>query len=401
MKKTSLLIIIILSATAFCFTSWKQSPNTTSPKTTVSKSLDLYIPDDLEATLWAESPMFYNPTNMDVDVKGRIWITEAVNYRNYNNDSSKFYHHQQGDRVMILEDTDGDGSADKSKMFVQDNDLVSPLGIAIIGNKVIVSCSPNLIVYTDNNADDIPDKKEIFLTGFGGKDHDHSLHAVYAGPDGNWYFNTGNAGPHLVTDKTGWTLRAGSLYTGGSPYNKNNQGNQKSDDGKVWVGGLALCIKPDGTGLKVMAHNFRNSYEVIPDSYGNLWQNDNDDQVVTCRTTWLMEGGNAGYFSTDGTRYWQADQRPGQDIFRAHWHQDDPGVMPAGDQTGAGAPTGVLRIETSQLGAGYYGMLLSADAGRNVIFAYSPAINKSGYDLGKRLNLVTSLRGDNEGYVWN
>jgi hypothetical protein len=40
---------------------------------------------------------------------------------------------------------------------------------------------------------------------------------------------------------------------------------------------------------------------VVTDSYGNLWQNDNDDQVVTCRTTWLMEGGNAGYFSTDGS----------------------------------------------------------------------------------------------------
>ena len=76
----------------------------------------------------------------------------------------------------------------------------------------------------------------------------------------------------------------------------------KSDDGKVWVGGLALRVNTDGTGLKVMGHNFRNSYEVITDSYGNLWQNDNDDQVVTCRTTWLMEGGNAGYFSADGTR---------------------------------------------------------------------------------------------------
>ncbi|MBD0351333.1 MAG: dehydrogenase, partial [Flavisolibacter sp.] len=164
----------------------------------ISKSLDLYLPDDLEATLWAESPLFYNPTNMDVDSKGRIWITEAVNYRNYNNDSTEFLHHAKGDRVMIVEDTNGDGKADTSKVFVEDKDLVSPLGIAVIGNKVIVSCSPNMIVYTDENGDDVPDKKEIFLTGFGGKDHDHSLHAVYAGPDGLWYFNTGNAGPHRV-----------------------------------------------------------------------------------------------------------------------------------------------------------------------------------------------------------
>ncbi len=361
----------------------------------------LFLPADLEAHLWAESPMLHNPTNMDVDSKGRVWITEAVDYRNYNNDSTKFLHYTKGDRIVILEDTDQDGKADTSKVFVQEKDLVAPLGIAVIGNKVVVSCSPNLIVYTDQDGDDKPDKKEILLTGFGGKDHDHSLHSVTAGPDGNWYFNTGNAGPHTVTDKSGWTLRSGSIYTGGSPYNDKNEGNRKSDDGRTWVGGLALRVNPDGTGLKVLAHNFRNSYEVVADSYGNLWQNDNDDQVVTCRTTWVMEGGNAGFFSNDGTRYWQADQRPGQDIFTAHWHQDDPGVMPAGDRTGAGSPTGVVFNEGDALGEKYRGLLLSADAGRNTIFGYYPSVNKSGFDLGARSNFITSLSSDNERYVWN
>ncbi|HZI23483.1 MAG TPA: PVC-type heme-binding CxxCH protein [Chryseolinea sp.] len=361
----------------------------------------LYLPDDLEVTLWAESPLFYNPTNMDIDSRGRVWITEAVNYRNFNNDSTKSLHHSGGDRVMILEDTDGDGAADESKIFVQDKDLTSPLGIAVIGNKVYVSCSPHLIVYTDENQDDQPDKKEIFLTGFGGLDHDHSLHAIVGSMDGNLYFPTGNAGPHIVTDKSGWTLRSGSIYTGGSPYNRENHGNMKSDDGKVWVGGLALKIKPDGDGLKVVGHNFRNAYELAVDSRGDMWQNDNDDQVVTCRATWLMEGGNAGYFSTDGTRYWQADQRPDQDVFTAHWHQEDPGVIPAGDQTGAGAPTGVVMYEDDALGENYRGMLLSADAGRNVIFGYHPKQHQSGYDLGKRFNFITSLSEDNEGYVWN
>ena len=361
----------------------------------------LFFPDDLEVTLWAQSPMFYNPTNMDVDMKGRIWITEAVNYRNYNNDSTKVLHHQKGDRIMILEDSDHDGKADTSKLFVEDKDLVSPLGIAVIGNRIIVSCSPHLIVYTDNNGDDIPDSKEILLTGFGGLDHDHSLHAVVGGPDGNWYFNTGNAGPHVVKDRGGWMLRSGSLYTGGSPYNNTNTGNMKSDDGKVWVGGLALRVSPTGTALKVMGHNFRNSYESAIDSYGNLWQNDNDDQVVACRTSWLMEGGNAGYFSADGTRYWQADQRPWQSVFNAHWHQDDPGVMPAGDDSGAGAPTGIMRYEGNALGDAYTGMIFSADAGRNVVFGYKPSPSMSGYTLGSRSNFLTSLSEDNELYVWN
>ncbi len=360
----------------------------------------LYLPDDLEATVWAEAPLFHNPTNVDVDVQGRLWVTEAVNYRNFTNKPDSVLHHAAGDRVVILEDSDGDGKADRTKVFVQDKDLVSPLGIAVIGNKVIVSCSPHLIVYTDADGDDKPDGKEILLTGFGGLDHDHSLHALVAGPDGDWYFNTGNAGPHVVTDKAGWTLRSGSIYTGGTPYNEKNAGNQKSDDGRVWVGGLALRVSPEGKGLKVLGHNFRNSYETALDSYGNMWQNDNDDQVITCRTSWVMEGANMGYFSADGTRYWQADRRPGQEMFTAHWHQEDPGVLPAGDNTGAGSPTGVLFYEGDALGPQYRGTLLSADAGRNVIFSYQPRPEGAGFRLDRQ-TLIGSLPVHEENYFWN
>ncbi len=358
------------------------------------------LADDLEISLWAESPMFFNPTNIDVDARGRVWVAEAVNYRSFNTARQDPLTHPAGDRIVILSDTDGDGRADSSKVFVQDKDLVAPLGLAVIGNRVIVSSSPHLIVYTDENGDDVPDKKEILLTGFGGLDHDHGLHAVAAGPDGRWYFNTGNAGPHVVTDRSGWTLRAGSLYTGGTPYNQKNQGGMVSDDGRVYTGGLALRIEPDGTRLGVLAHNFRNSYEVAVDSFGDLWQNDNDDQVMTCRMTWLMEGSNAGYFNADGTRFWQADRRPGQDTFTAHWHQDDPGVLPAGDNTGAGAPAGVVRYESDLLGARYRGMVLSADAGRNIVFGFHPKPSGAGFAL-ERFELASSLATPNPNYIWD
>jgi putative membrane-bound dehydrogenase-like protein len=368
----------------------------------IHDDLKLYLPEDLEVKLWAESPMFFNPTNMDVDARGRIWITEAVNYRNFNNDSTSSLHHERGDRIVILEDTDQDGKADKSTVFAEDRDLVSPLGIAVIGNQVVVSCSPNLIVYTDKDGDDKPDQKEILLKGFGGLDHDHSLHSVVAGPDGKWHFNTGNAGPHIVTDKSGWTLRSGSIYTGGTPYNKENKGGMVSDDGRIWVGGIQLEVNPNGSGLRPIAHGFRNSFETCIDSYGDMWQNDNDDQVVTCRVSWLMEGGHAGFFNADGSRFWQADQRPGQDMFTAHWHQEDPGFMPAGDNSGAGSPTGVVLNEGDGLGQKYRGMLFSADAGRNLVFGYMPALKGSGFELkGRRTTFITSLTSDNAGYVWN
>src|SRR5690625_4696572 len=355
----------------------------------VMKISHLNLPDDLEATLWAASPQFHNPTNIDVDERGRVWVTEAVDYRLFNNDPT--IAHGAGDRIVILEDKDGDGVAESSKVFVQDEDLVAPLGIAVIGNKVFVSCSPSLIVYTDEDGDDVPDKKEVFLTGFGGFDHDHGLHAMIAGPDGRYYFNTGNAGPHIVTDHSEWTLRSGSLYNGGSPYNKSNQPGLVSDDGRKWTGGLALRINADGTGLKVMGHNFRNSYEITVDSYGNMWQNDNDDDGNKgTRVTWLMEGANQGYYNADGSRTWQKDRRPGQGRAYAHWHQGDPGVMLMGDSTGAGSPTGIVLNESDAMGDEYLGMLLSCDAGRNMILSYKPEAQGGGFKMD-RTNLITSL----------
>jgi putative membrane-bound dehydrogenase-like protein len=357
----------------------------------------------LEASVWAETPMLFNPTSIDVDVRGRVWVAEAVNYRAFREPEAHRGQHlrrPEGDRIVILEDSNGDGYADSSKVFVQDPDLVAPLGIAVIGNRVIVSCSPHLIIYTDETGNDQPDKKEIFLTGFGGFDHDHGLHSLTAGPDGRWYFNVGNAGPHLVTDRSNWTLRSGSSYNGGSPYNTNNVPGLKSDDGRIWTGGLALRINPDGTGLTVLAHNFRNAYEVALDSFGNLWQSDNDDEVQSCRTTWLMEGGNMGFFSADGARSWRADRRPGQSIPTAHWRQDDPGVLPAGDIYGAGAPTGVVVYEGDLLPARFHGMILNADAGRNLVFGHIPHPRGAGFKL-ERAIFLSSRKESTEDYVWD
>ena len=175
----------------------------------------------------------------------------------------------------------------------------------------------------------------------------------------------------------------------------------KSDDGKIWTGGFAFRVNPDGTGLEVLAHNFRNSYEVFVDSFGNLWQNDNDDEKAACRTSWVMEGGNAGFFSRTGERTWSADRRPGQSIQTAHWHQDDPGVMPVGDLYGSGSPTGIVLNEGDELGEHYRGLLLSADAGRNMVFGYKPELSGAGFPLTNRSNLISSVETDNVNYRWN
>jgi putative membrane-bound dehydrogenase-like protein len=357
-------------------------------ETLVPASMFTLSDPDLEVSVWATSPMLKNPTNMDVDKDGRIWIAEGARYRSHANRVP------EGDRIMVLEDTNGDGKADSSHVFVQEPTLQAPLGIAVIDNKIVVSQSPNMIVYTDVNRDGkfdpAVDKREILLTGFNGFQHDHSLHSVTVGPDGQWYWNVGNCGA-LFTDNSGKTFRIGSAYgDGGHPqlFDATKIAGQKSDDGHVYVGGFAARMNPDGTMVNVIGHNFRNSYEQTVTSFGDVFQNDNDDPPA-CVTTFLMEFGNAGFCSLDGQRSWHADMRPGQTVPIAEWRQEDPGSMPANDIYGGGSPTGIAFVENSALGEKYRGMLLSCEPGRNVVFGYFPKPDGAGYKL-ERFDFLTS-----------
>ncbi|MCA9124762.1 MAG: c-type cytochrome [Planctomycetales bacterium] len=329
--------------------------------------------------LWAKSPLLFNPTSIDVDERGRVWVTTAVNYRdehNHQSKSSNAKHESGGDRVLILEDRDGNGSAEISQEFVQDPDLVAPLGICVLPNCVIVSCSPSIFIYFDEDGDDRADRREVFLTGFGGADHDHGVHSVVTGPDGRYYFVAGNAGPHTVSDRNGWTMRSSSFQQSSQPSSPLYEP-MPSDDGYTYVGGVAASIEPNATDLKVLGHNFRNPYEVCVDSMGDVWQTDNDD-TAACRVTWVPEGANLGFASADGTRSWQRDQRPGQSIEVAHWHQDDPGVTPAGDVYGPGAPTGLMRYEGDIFGPEFRGLLVCCDAGRGEVFTQKPLRDGAG-----------------------
>lgn len=358
------------------------------------------VPEGLEVTLWAESPRLFNPTAIDVDARGRIWATEGVNYRQWSG-RNPGKHREGGDQVVILEDTDGDGFCDDHKVFVQDPDLTAPLGIALVGNRVYVSCSPNLFVYIDEDGDDIADRRETVLTGFGGFDHDHGLHSVVPHTDGKLYVAVGNAGPHIVEGPDGKVLRSGSLYSGGGPVQADNRPGLVSGDGKVWTGGLVLRMNHDGSELEVMAHNFRNIYEVAVDAFGEMFTADNDDDGNrACRTTWVMRGGNYGFFSADGSRTWQADRRPGLTTQEAHWHAADPGVVPAGTINGAGGPTGVCIYEGDLMAEWFDGAVLNCDAGARVVYAHRPREQGSGIALDPGFAIRTAKDAGGEAGQW-
>ncbi len=364
------------------------TPSTEPPVT----QLDAFVcSEDFEVTAWAASPDFYNPTNIDIDHLGRVWVLEGVNYR------GKANRRPEGDRIMILEDSNGDGKADKSSVFWQDPELVAPLGIAVFDNMVIVSQPPHLLKLTDVNRDgkfdpENGDTREVLLTGFNGRNHDHSLHSVTGGPDGKWYFNQGNCGA-IFEDKSGRKFPIGSAYyqSGGGewPFDTKSASGQESADGFVYVGGFTVRMNPDATAAEIVGHNYRNSYEQTITSSGDVFQNDNDDPPA-CRVTHVIEHGSAGFFSRDGKRNWGADKRPGQDTPTAQWRQEDPGTMPAGDVYGGGSPTGIAFYENGAFGESFNGTLLTCEPGRNVIFSYQPEREGSSYTLNRTDFLTTN-----------
>jgi putative membrane-bound dehydrogenase-like protein len=357
--------------------------------------LDLFqVPDGLEVTLWAASPLLHNPTNIDIDRDGRIWVAEGVRYRSHH------ARQPEGDRIVVVQDKDGDGKADSTHTFVQEPALIAPLGVSVIDNKVIVAQPPDMIVYTDVDRnlrfDPAVDKREVLLTGFQGVNHDHSLHSVTVGPDGKWVWNSGNMGA-MFTDRSGKTFRIFSAYRPGPvgpfkyPHDPALHAGKPSDDGHVYIGGFTARMNPDGTNVEIIGHNYRNSYEQSVTSLGDVFQNDNDDPPA-CRVSWVMEYANFGFSSNDGQRSWQADRRAGQPIPVAEWRQEDPGMAPVGDVYGGGSPTGNVFYENGALGAASEGTFFAADAGRNEIFSYKPARQGAGFALDRKVFLTSNVK---------
>jgi putative membrane-bound dehydrogenase-like protein len=378
MKRTFLNLFLINLITGICAVSLSAQP--------VVNGLKLADPE-LEITLWADSPLLANPTNFDVDASGRIWVTEGVNYRRSKTRDG-------GDQVVVLEDTDLDGVADQSTVFVQDPYLVAPMGIGVIDNQIYVSQTPDIIRYTDVNRNlifDEGDTREVFLTGFIGSNHDHSTHSVIGGPDGKLYFNQGNCGAK-ITDGDGKTFYVGSFYYNkGGPqvgwnFNPTTFAGKQSDDGHVWVSGFTGRIDTDGTGMEIVGHGYRNSYEQILTSFGDLFQNDNDDPPA-CRTSFVPEGAFFGFCSEDGKFGWSADRIAGQTTAEAEWRTHLPGTFPPGDVYGSGSPTGITYYENGSLTQRYQGSLFSCEPAKRQIFRYVPKAEGAGYQLEREVFL--------------
>jgi putative membrane-bound dehydrogenase-like protein len=341
------------------------------------------IAPGMEARLFASEPMLVNPADMDVDHKGRIWVTEGANYRITPRMNKTWGELRPGgDRIVILEDTNGDGLADKSQVFYQDPTINAALGICVLDNKVIVSASPYVFVLTDTDRDGKADKRELLFEDSSPGDHDHCMHAFVFGPDGKLYFNFGNEVKDLRRPKG---LRDLPLN---GPVPKHDfepvidlAGNQVSAEGKPYRQGMVFRCNLDGTEVETLGWNFRNNYEVAVDSFGTMWQSDNDDDGnKAVRINYVMEYGNYGFKNEINGASWK-DKRTNleKEIPLQHWHLNDPGVVPNLLQTGQGSPTGMAIYEGNLLPSIFRGMPVHCDAGPRVVRAYPTKVAGAGY----------------------
>ncbi len=346
----SLLVYLLCASPAFA----QRSPD--------EELKTLKAAPEMEVSLFASEPLITNPAAIDVDTHGRVWVAEIQFYRG----GAK---QPPADKIKVLEDTDGDGRADKVTVFAEG--LFAPMSVCVAGSKVFVATSPDLWMFEDKDGDlkaDGPPTK--LLTGFGGYNHDHGAHSIVLGPDHKWWMSHGDEG----FDVTG---------TDGSHI--------KYEDGAVLRGEL------DGSQLETVAVNFRNPYEVCVDSFGEAYLSDNDnDGNESVRICWILEGGNYGWFGRPpfGKQELDAQLAPGTP-YREAWHFRGhvPGFVPGTLVTGFGSPTGMCIYESDAFGPRFANAPLHTDCGPRECRAYQH--RPQGYGMSATSEVFLSNEGDN------
>jgi len=261
------------------------------------------VDPELEATLFAAEPLLANPVAFAIDGRGRFYVAETFRhhagvtdarkhmywldddlaslvvedrvalYRKHCRDYLAVYGTAE-DRVRRIEDTDGDGSADRATVFAAGfREPAMGIGAGLLprGRSVWYTCVPHLWLLRDSDDDGIAEERKSLQEGYGVHVGylGHDLHGLVMGPDGKVYFSMGDRGLHV------------------------REGDRVIDLPDT---GAVLRSNLDGTELEVFATGLRNPQELAFDDTGDLFTGENNsDGADEARWLHVVEGGDYGW----------------------------------------------------------------------------------------------------------
>lgn len=176
LRRWTLVAVLLAGATAGG--AEEEAPAPLPPR---DAAATMVLPDGFQATLFAGEPDVKQPINFCIDDRGRLWVAEAYSYPEHTTTGN--------DRIIILEDVDGDGQADRRTVFYDKLNYVTGIEVGFGGAWVM--SPPYFYFIPDKNGDDRPDSEPVvLLDGFGNHANSHNLANGFAwGPDG-WLYGT-------------------------------------------------------------------------------------------------------------------------------------------------------------------------------------------------------------------
>lgn len=219
---------------------------------------EMTIKEGYQVNTFASEPMITQPMAFCWDDRGRMWIAEN---RDYESRVSGFS--GSGDsRILILEDTDQDGIADKKTVFLEN--IPFPSAIAVGFDGLFLGAPPNLLFIPDKDQDDRADEADIqvLLTGWGIRDRHETINSLHWGPDGWLYGLEGFATPSVIRKPKG----KGRIYRPGEPFPEDLLDAEGVDiNGGVWR------YHPTKARFEAVAHGFSNPWGIDYDAKGQLF----------------------------------------------------------------------------------------------------------------------------------
>ena len=216
------------------------------------------IKEGFEVNVYCSEPVITQPMAFCWDDKGRLWIAENRDYESRGHGFSN-----SGDsKILILEDTDKDGTIDKQTTFLED--IPFPAAIAVGFDGLFLGAPPNLLYVPDRDGDDKADVDdiEIRLTGWGIRDRHETINSFHWGPDGWLYGLEGFATPSKIRKPEG----KGRIYRAGEPFPQD-----LLDADGVDINGGVWRYHPTKDLFEVVAHGFSNPWGIDYDAKGQMF----------------------------------------------------------------------------------------------------------------------------------